>query len=195
MVGCEGKGSIKKSPDGIPLGDCIGGLPWWSSFMIVSDAPAPSYIVEFQGYPYNRLVLRATITRYRDNAGNWLDAPVTEPMDLQAGVTFPAQARIGSTVLAPVFTVVKQSTLPAGSYILDAPGFLNDAVDAINAEPGCDMTWTFDDGARFAMLPSFAYSLYEAISPSASIHFDSTSAAVLGSVRTIKPTLGIQYQY
>ena len=152
----------------------------------------PDYCVRFEGYPYNRIVLTATVTRYRDRNGNVMDTPVTEPMELQPGQMLSAQVRIGATVLPTVFTVVKQSSLPAGSYLLDSPGFLCDAVEQINAQPGCNMTWTFGGSAKSTLLPktlfsSYEYSIYEAIDPDLSIHVDPTSTAAIGTIQTVKP--------
>lgn len=187
-VGCEVEAEVKVEAPGLKVDAKIKVKTAGLAFVDT----VPDYSVQFEGYPYNRIVLTATVTRYRDKNGNVMDTPVTEPMELQPGQMLSAQVRIGATVLPTLFTVVKQSSLPAGSYLLDSPGFLCDAVEQINAQAGCNMTWNFGSSAKPALLPkaifsSYEYCVYDAIDPDFSIYMDPTSTAVIGTIQTAKP--------
>lgn len=187
-VGCEVEAEVKVEAPGIKA---EGKIKVKSAGFCFVDT-VPEYTVQFEGYPYNRIVLTGTVTRYRDKNGSLMATPVTEPIELQPGQILSAQVRIGASVLPTTFIVVKQSSLPAGSYLLDSPGFLCDAVEQINAQPGCDTTWTFGDSARSALLPKalfspYEYYVYEAIDPNFSLYVDPTSTAVIGTIQTVKP--------
>jgi len=97
----------------------------------------PQYSIDIQGYPYNRIVLIAGTVTTDENG-----IATTTPMALAAGSQFPATITVGSYSKTYATTISTGSGLPAGSYILDAPGLVLDIQVALQNNPGASMSLT-----------------------------------------------------
>lgn len=80
----------------------------------------PEYHFSIQGYPHNRLL----ISGYWVKTDYTQDSPVITktPMSIQIGATFPFSVTVGAKELNYTGKVIASSDLPAGTYVLDAPG-------------------------------------------------------------------------
>lgn len=107
-------------------------------FMIIGEyyPVEPEYTIDVVGYPYNHLVFTgAQISRY--DSGKIRSST---PMILQDGSTLNTTISIGDFSRTYLATVRTNSDLPVGSYILLAPGLVQDVQVAQQAYPESKMS-------------------------------------------------------
>ncbi|HLO67155.1 MAG TPA: hypothetical protein VK188_09070, partial [Holophaga sp.] len=115
------------------------------SFSIVGSTGnpvSPEYTLDFQGYPYNRVVLNA------NNLVTNSDGTVTSvPVQLAVGSQFPVTININGFVKTYTTTILAVTGLPAGSYVLDAPGIVQDVQSTLDYSGDVPMTLTLPGSA------------------------------------------------
>lgn len=106
------------------------------------------YALDFQGYPYNRVVLTANNVAINSDGSTTIT-----PMQLLVGSQFPVT--VATTGLNKVYTttIETSSDLPIGMYVLNAPGIVQDLTSIAQQNPSAPMQLTIPGAASTSVLP------------------------------------------
>lgn len=101
----------------------------------------PEYTLIVEGYPYNRLLLKATMVPNISVdalvvAGTTTSTVTGTPMTLTAGTLIPMVVTVGSDVFSYTAALSTISSLPLGTYLIDAPGLVQDVQASLEVNPG-----------------------------------------------------------
>lgn len=155
------------------------------------ETPIPQYEVVFQEYPFNRLLLRATTLYPYGLNYNDSERPVTVPMDLPTA-DCSATVTIGSWQATYTVTPTKVSTMPAGTYLMDSPGMMEDVVLAAKACPGYPVRVVFsgsNGGTLQPLYPTYSSETSTTLPRSLGITIPGDQTWMIGNLKTVRPTL------
>lgn len=94
----------------------------------------PVYSLVVDGYPYNRLLVEAS---YVSNSPDPVtDQSTVTPMQLAVGTQIPMSVSVGPDVYTYTAVLTYVSSLPQGTYLIDAPGAVEDVQASLESYPG-----------------------------------------------------------
>ncbi len=152
---------------------------------LAPGTPTPNYSIRVQGYPYNRILLMASLVSTNSSDGT----STTTPMQLIAGSQFPVTVTIAGFSQTYTTTIVTNSAFPAGTYILDAPGIVQDVQSALQDYPGASMSLALpitsnNGGTGGAMLPAAQQSIDTPGSTNLTLNFASNAMVPWSNLTT-----------
>lgn len=186
VVGCEGTAGGKATASGGTRRSIKYKVDLYAGIrFIAAGSPIPNYNLIVQGYPYNRLLVQAYYTA-TDPSG---EVVTTTPMQLTPGTQIPLTVTVGGQPFEYIATLTTLSSQPAGTYLLDALGAVQDVQQALLENPGAAVSvkvrTTSDNGGTAGALLPLAQRIYSELgSTDVVLDMDQTSSAYWGNLET-----------
>lgn len=97
------------------------------------ETPIPNYEIIIQDYPLSRILLKASQIIHRPPDGS--EGPVILPLDLPTSNNYYLTAQISNHIFESPVNIAKLSSLPDGTYLIEAPGLIENIAFASRAFP------------------------------------------------------------